>query len=129
MTAVTGVDNFVRASLTAGVLAQTQVPQVNPLILRGGYSHRTLVLRLTEHHSSRSAPRRGLAMTDFLLTALAAAGAYWYVRPGKGRNPGPFPRTIQVFDYRTCPACDQKLPGSQVDIQAHGLRHQVTVRP
>jgi len=68
-------------------------------------------------------------MTDFLLTALAAAGAYCYVRPGKGRSPGPFPRTIQVFDYRTCPACDQNLPGSQVDIQAHGLQHRVTVRP
>ena len=67
-------------------------------------------------------------MTDFVLTALAVAGAYWYGHPGKIR-PGIFPSTIEVFDYRTCPECDQKLPGSQVDIQAHGLQHRVTVRP
>lgn len=68
-------------------------------------------------------------MTDFVLTALAVAGAYWYGHPGKLRRPGIFPRTIEVFDYRTCPECDQKLPGSQVDIQAHGLQHRVSVRP
>ena len=64
-------------------------------------------------------------MTDYLLTALAAVGAYWYVHDA--RKPGTIDRRIAVFDYRTCPECDVKLPRSQIDIQAHGLQHRARV--
>ncbi len=64
-------------------------------------------------------------MTDFMLAALAIAGACWYGHTA--RRAGLFPRRFVVFDYRTCPECEERLPSSQIDIQAHGLRHRTNV--
>lgn len=65
-------------------------------------------------------------MVDIILNVGAIAWAYWYGRHRRDRRARDvFFGRIAVFDRRTCMVCGISIPGSPLDIQAHGLQHTV----
>jgi len=79
-----------------------------------------------EHHGCHQYRNQDSIMTDIILNISAIALAYWYGRYRRDRRARDiFFGQIAVIDRRTCPVCGITLPGSPLDIQAHGLQHTV----
>jgi len=63
-------------------------------------------------------------MIEIILNISAIAWAYWYGRYRRDRRARDvFFGRIAIIDRRTCPVCGITIPGSPLDIQAHGLQH------